>query len=386
MGIGSASVGSIGCTQPSLRVVSTIQATVNSTVARASPRIAMYDLEEARLIEEIKRRSPCRILIQFPEGLKPFAARLAEKLEDTSQADIFVSGDQCYGACDLALLQMKQLQADLLIHVGHAEIPSAITRDDIIYVEARSDEKIEKPLAEALKLLKDEKKIGLAAAVQHLHLLNAAKETLERAGKVVRVGNASGRLRYPGQILGCDYGSTLSVASNVDAFVVIASGDFHALGVSLSTGKRTIVVDPYQQTARDATRLVDKILRQRYATILKFGEAKRIGVIVGLKSGQMNLAFARRMKTLLEESGKVCILIVSLELIPESLESLTDLYGFVEVACPRISVDDRGRYHKPLVNPDEALIAIGKRSWEDYGKHTEEAWDRAAATADAAAS
>ena len=332
----------------------------------------MYDFEETRLIEEIRRRSPKRVLLQFPEGLKPLAAKLADTLEQKTGVEIFVSGDPCYGACDLALLQMKQLQADLLVHVGHAEIPSQSSRD-VIYVEARSNEKIDKPLAEALKLLKHEKKIGLAASVQHLHLLKAAKEILERAGKVVVVGKASGRLMYEGQILGCDYGSVFSVAGDVDAFLVLAGGDFHSLGVSLTSGKRTIVADPYQQTARDATSLVQKILRQRYATIVKFREAKRIGVVAGLKSGQMNLALAGRLKTLLEENGKSCTLMASLELVPESLESFTDLDGFVEVACPRISIDDRGRYHKPVVNPDEALIAIDKKSWEDYGRHTKEA-------------
>jgi len=346
----------------------------------------MYHLEETRLIDEVKTRSPRRVLLQFPEGLKPLAARLSKTLEDATGVEVFISGDACYGACDLALLQMRQLQADLLVHVGHAEIPGQKADDDIIYVEARSDETVEKPLAEALKFLKDEKNIGLVASVQHLHLLQPAKRMLERAGKVVRVGDASGRLKYGGQILGCDYGSALSIASNVEAILVIASGDFHSLGVSLSTGRRTIVADPYQQTARDATRLVEKILLQRYATILKFREAKRVGIVAGLKSGQMNLALARKLKTLLEDNGKVGTLIASLELIPELLESFTDLDGFVEVACPRISVDDRGRYHKPIVNPDEALIAIGKRSWEEYGKHTEEAWDRTSATADAAAS
>jgi len=346
----------------------------------------MYDLEEARIIQEIKKRSSHRVLLQLPEGLKPLAARLAKKLQDESGAEVFVSGDPCYGACDLALEQMKHLRADLLIHVGHAQIPSESARDDIVYVEARSDEKIEKPLADALKLLNDDRNIGLAASVQHLHLLKTAKETLERAGKTVWIGRASGRLKHEGQLLGCDYGSVLSVASDVDAFLVIAGGDFHALGVSLATGKRVIIADPYQQTARDAGPLVDKILRQRYATITKFKETKRVGIIVGLKSGQMNLALARKLKILLEQNGKACILIASSELIPESMESFTDLDGLVEVACPRISIDDRSRYHKPVVNPDEALIAIGKKSWEEYVKHTEEADNRASTATDAASS
>jgi 2-(3-amino-3-carboxypropyl)histidine synthase len=154
------------------------------------------------------------------------------------------------------------------------------------------------------------------------------------------------------------------------------------LGVALSSGKKTIVIDPYLQTARDATPLVNKILRQRWATISKFKEAERIGVIVGTKSGQMDLALAARLRSLLEDSGKSCTMIASLELRPESIESFTDLDGFVEVACPRISLDDRGSYRKPILNPDEALIAIGRKSWEDYGKYTEEAWNRASATTD----
>jgi 2-(3-amino-3-carboxypropyl)histidine synthase len=346
----------------------------------------MYDLEEARLIDEIKKRSSRRVVLQLPEGLKPHGARLAEKLHAATGAEVLVSGDPCYGACDLALHQMKELRADLLIHVGHALIPDEDAHDDIVYVEARSDEKIEKPLVEALRLLEGEKRIGLAASVQHLHLLKPAKESLEQAGKTVWIGKASGRLKHDGQILGCDYGSVLSIADKVESFVVIAAGDFHALGVSLSTGKRTIVADPYQQTTRDTTHVVDKILRQRYATILKFKEAKRVGIVVGLKSGQTNLALARRLKTLLEQNGKNCTLIVSSELIPESIESFTDLDGIVETACPRVAIDDRSRYHKPVVSPEEALIAIGKRSWEEYGKHTKETWDRASPATDETAS
>ena len=324
----------------------------------------MYDLEETHLIEEIRNRSARRVLLQFPEGLKSSASILAERLGQKTGAEVFVSGDSCYGACDLALLQMQQLQADLLIHIGHAEIPGQ-KATNVLYVEARSDEKIEKPLEDALKLLKQEKKVGLVACVQHLNLLEAAKDMLERAGKVVVVGKPSGWLTYEGQVLGCDHGG-FSAASDIDAFLVVAGGDFHTVGVSITSDKKTVVADPYQQTARDVTSLVRKILRQRYATILRFKETKRVGIVAGLKSGQMNLALARRLKILLEENGKICTLIAALELVPASLESFTDLDGFVEIACPRISIDDRGRYQKPILNPEEVLIAIGDKSWEEY--------------------
>ena len=58
----------------------------------------------------------------------------------------------------------------------------------------------------------------------------------------------------------------------------------------------------------------------------------------------------------------------AMEVIPETLESFTDLDAYVEISCPRISTDDQERYRKPILNPEEAMVAIGKKSWEDYTK------------------
>jgi 2-(3-amino-3-carboxypropyl)histidine synthase len=222
-------------------------------------------------------------------------------------------------------------------------------------------------MKQAVELLSSERRVALAASIQHMHMLDAAKQILEDSGKTVLIGRPSGWLKYPGQVLGCDYASVMAVADEAEAIVVISGGDFHALGIPLATRKRTIVVDPFQQKARDLTELVAKILRQRYATITKFREAKRIGVVAGLKSAQMNLALARRLRQLLEDSGKETILLSASEIVPENLESFVDLEAFVEIGCPRISIDDRQRYRKPILNPEEVMIALGKKAWDEYG-------------------
>jgi len=82
----------------------------------------------------------------------------------------------------------------------------------------------------------------------------------------------------------------------------------------------------------------------------------------------MNIALARRLKELLEANGQSTILICAAEVIPETLESFTDLEAYVEISCPRISTDDQERYRKPMLNPEEVMIALGKKSWEDYTK------------------
>jgi 2-(3-amino-3-carboxypropyl)histidine synthase len=328
----------------------------------------MFQLEEAKIIEEIGNRGSKRVLLQMPEGLKPLGYRVARLLEEKSGVEVFVSGDPCYGACDLALGPKAHVGADLLIHLGHAEIPGEFPEENVLFVEARSDAPIDALMEQAVEMLRAEHTIGLASNVQHIHQLGRAKEILERNGKAVLIGRASGWLRYPGQVLGCDYGSVRAIAENVDAIVVLSGGDFHAIGIPLATGKRTIVVDPFEQTARDMTEVCKTLLRKRWANIEKFKGASRVGIIVGLKSSQMNIALARRLKRVLEESGKSAILICAAEVIPETLESFTDLEGYVEVSCPRISTDDQERYRKPILNPEELMIALGKKSWEDYTK------------------
>ena len=82
----------------------------------------------------------------------------------------------------------------------------------------------------------------------------------------------------------------------------------------------------------------------------------------------MNLELSHRIKKLLEEVGYSAVLICSTEVMPETLESFTDLDAFVEIACPRISTDDQERYRKPILNPEEVMIALGKKRWEEYTK------------------
>jgi len=190
----------------------------------------MYQLDEARIIDEIKRRGSKRVLLQMPEGLKPLGFKLARFLESEG-VEVFVSGDPCYGACDLALDPKLHVEADLLIHLGHSEIPGEFPEENVLFVEARSDAPISDLIEEASRILVAEHTIGLAANVQHIHQLDAAKRILEKNGKEVLIGRASGWLKYPGQVLGCDYGSVRAIADKVDAIVVLSGGDFHALGI-----------------------------------------------------------------------------------------------------------------------------------------------------------
>ncbi len=321
-----------------------------------------FDLEEKKLQREIKKLKPKIVVLQLPEGLKPEAPRLANIIEETGALTI-VSTDPCYGACDLALSEAKILGADLIIHYGHTPMT---TQTDVptIYFEARAKIDIKEAVKNALPHLESWSKIGLVTTIQHVHQLGEAKNLLLKAGKTVAVGDV-GQVPYPGQVVGCDFSNALSVSEKVEAYVFVGGGKFHAVGVALATGKPTIIADPYEKRAYSIQDEVRKIIKQRWASISEAAEAKSFGVLISLKSGQMKLKDAMKIKEKLEKKGLNATLFALREVTPSVLMQLLGIDAFINTACPRLTVDDAPNFRKPLLSLNEAFVMLGEMKWEE---------------------
>ena len=56
------------------------------------------------------------------------------------------------------------------------------------------------------------------------------------------MGPAGGRIKHPGQVLGCCYSTARELY--LDEYLFIGTGQFHPLGIALATGKRVVTADP----------------------------------------------------------------------------------------------------------------------------------------------
>lgn len=74
-----------------------------------------YDLELDKVVEEIKKQKAKKVMLQFPEGLKPYSLEISKFLESKTNANISIWMGTCFGACDT-----PETDADLLIQFGHA--------------------------------------------------------------------------------------------------------------------------------------------------------------------------------------------------------------------------------------------------------------------------
>lgn len=301
------------------------------------------------LIKKIRAHGAQRVALQFPEGLKRHASVIAGELRNEGLS-IIVSGDPCYGACDLDLDTLGM--ADLLVHFGHAPVD---VRESVIYEPYFLDFDVN-VLAHALPLLKG-RKVGLVTTIQHAHLIPVMEEYLTGKGLSCAVSEGGGRTPMRGQVLGCSWNAAKNVPS--DEILYVGTGLFHPIGVQVATRKHVVALDPYTGIAQEVEG--SGFLRKRFAVIERAMDAKNYGILLSLKSGQRRQALAENLVTL----SKKAVIVTMHEVCGDELLNL-GFDAYVNTACPRIAYEDQERFPVPVLTPSEFEILCGVRHWDDY--------------------
>jgi 2-(3-amino-3-carboxypropyl)histidine synthase len=325
----------------------------------------LYDLEIDRVISEIRERKADKVLLQLPDGMRPFASQIVDAIENASNAKVFLSGDSCYGACDIALTQAKQLGVDLIVHYGHTPMVKH-PEMPVIYVHASIDIDVDKLVEAALPSLRLYGSIGLATTVQHAHQVKEIVEKLKEAGLQVKTGKGTGKTPLDAQILGCSYMTAINIKDDVEAYLYIGGGRFHPIGIVMSTGKPVITANPYDGQVSSITEddLMD-VAKRRMAAVTIAKNSHRFGVLLSSKPGQNNLDKAVELQRMLKEQGKEAIMIYMDEIRPEHVNNYSEPEILVNTACPRISIDGINGIDRPMLTINEAEVVLGLRRWED---------------------
>ena len=334
-----------------------------------------YDFELDRVVEEIRRLRARRVLIQLPNGLKPYAARIVENLETALKGlgvELIVAGDPVYGSCDLLLEHLVSLKPDLVVHVGHVEYPMALanksrTHFKVVYIPARYNWKPSVKLLEKLSDMlsnKSCKRVGLVAPIQHTHILGDVASYLKSKGFDVLISKPFYEWGEKGLVFGCEYSAATSISKLVDSFIIVCGGKFHPLGLGLATGRPVFKLDPYEEKVEDVTPIIEKQLRVRYYKLLEASNAKTWGLLVGTKPGQYRPWLIKALTTLLRRKSKSYYIYAVSTLTVEvlrNIDSCSSIEAYIVTLCPRLAIDDLSDYHKPVLTPGEAFMILTNR-------------------------
>ncbi|MDD5474223.1 MAG: diphthamide biosynthesis enzyme Dph2 [Candidatus Methanoperedens sp.] len=312
-----------------------------------------FDFDLERVFKNINDKKCKTIGLQFPEGFKRRAIDIARKIEENTHASVIISGNPCFGACDVDTILAGKV--DILFHFGHAGMGNY---DNVVFIETRSNVDVLPALKTALPMLKT-RKIGIITTVQHIHKLEEISGFLKENGKDAVIGKGDLRVSYPAQVLGCNFS-----AGRVDCeeILYVGGGFFHPLGVAIATGKRVIAADPYLNQAVEV--VPEKFLRRRSGYIARSMSAKVFGIIVSTKSGQDRKKLARKLAGIAHKHGIEAHIIMMDLVTPEQLLAFK-VDAYVNTACPRITIDDAERFHVPVLTPQEFEVVLGERKWDD---------------------
>ena len=298
-------------------------------------------------IKELKKLKAKRIFVQFPEGIKRNIQDIVKELEKNGFESV-VCLQECYGACDIRDEEAKRLGCDALLHIGHEDY-GVKSKLPVVYWEYFIDVNPLPALEKEFEKLKNYKKIGLITSLQFVKTIPVVKKYLEKKGKK---GFVNKTLQYDGQILGCRLDAGKAIENKVDCFLCISAGEFYGQGMILQTDKPMLNLDLEKKTIESLEqkkRKIEKIIAWNKSALK---DAKRVGVLVSWKLGQLKSTFDVKKK--LEKEGKEVFILAMDEITPEKMEGLK-LDALVNCACPRVGIDDLERYKIPVVNFTEIV-------------------------------
>lgn len=323
----------------------------------------MIVIDEEKIFTEIQARKPASVSLNGPDGILPQVQEAAMRITEKFNIPAYVMADTTWGTCDLNSNGSKVLGADIQFNIGHTI--NVETLDDVVLIDAFDDVDFESVARKCIDVL-GAKKVSILTDSQHLHQVDRVREILEEAGIGVMIGNGKGQLN-DGQVFGCEFYPATELKDQVDAYVFLGQSNFHASGIALSTNKPTYVLDPYFNEVREITEFAQKLKKRATLAIYKAAEAQSFGVVVGLKEGQLSKVFALKFKKELERHGKTVQLFALTDITNERLLNLKGVDAFIQVACPRISTDNR--FDMPVLSSPQAnalLKILNNESIDGY--------------------
>ena len=327
----------------------------------------MIRIDEQKIFDVIRERKPKVVAFNGPEGIMRKIQEVADKVSSEFGINAYIIGDTCYGSCDINSHAADMIGADILFHIGHT-ISMQDFGSKIVLVDALDDITFDSVAKKCATELKSYKTLSIVTDSQHLHQIQNVKAILESDGFKVVIGEGKGQLN-DGQVFGCEFYPASDVKEMVDAYVFLGQSSFHAAGVALSSGKPTFMLDPYFDEIRDVTKFAYDLQKKSILAIYKALDANTIGLVVGLKEGQFMLNRVTELRKNLEQYGKKVQLIALTEVTDERLRIFTNIDAFVQVACPRISIDNT--FSKPVLSVPQAnalLKLLNKENIDDFLK------------------
>jgi 2-(3-amino-3-carboxypropyl)histidine synthase len=376
---------------------------INAAIAHL-PR--NYNFEIHKTIQRIRTSGATNIALQFPEGLLLFAPLISDILTQFCPGtDTLIMGDVTYGACCIDDYTARALGCDLLVHYGHSCLVPVDSTGGIktLYVFVTIGIDVEHLIATVERNFQSGKRIALVGTIQFNSTLHAIVPRLRAMGYDPILPRSAPL--SAGEILGCTAptltasslghsksektiaisSSANTSATDADMILYVGDGRFHLESILIASPTlraHTYRYDPYSRRLTHETyeheemhSLRRSAIRAARATLtlsrtsLPGPPPPRIwALILGTLGRQGNPHTLELIKSHLTQRGVPWITLLLSEVTPQKLALMSqDIGVWVQIACPRLSIDWGYAFERPLLSPYEACVALDIKEGAGWG-------------------
>lgn len=340
-----------------------------------------YSFEIAKTVQRINTLEAKHVALQMPEGLLLYATVISDVLQRLVPTldQVSILGDVTYGACCVDDLGAQALGAQLLVHYGHSclvPIQHTVIPCLYVFVEIAIDvPHMVDCLDLTLSSTGDNRHVYLLGTIQFRHALSEAQEILNAKGYSTSIPQA--KPLSPGEVLGCTspvltHDTTMEGNGDdttTNALVLfVADGRFHLESTLISNPHIPLFYryDPYSKVLTEESYDHEKMKSIRLQAIETAKSANVFGILLGTLGRQGNPGILLRIQERLRAHNKKSFTMLVSEITPAKLALFTKVDAWVQVACPRLSVD-WGHFlsKRPVLNPYELFVCLEETSWRE---------------------
>lgn len=314
----------------------------------------------------------------MPEGLLVYAPIISDIIEQFCGVQTLIMGDVTYGACCIDDFTARSLGCDFLIHYAHScLVPVEVTGIKVLYVFVTIDIDTDHLLGTLKHHFPAGSRLAMVSTIQFNPTLHYIHKQLENWGITVLTPQIMPLSK--GEVLGC---TSARLKKNDktkkgdgiqddswDAIVYLGDGRFHLESAMIHNPEiPAYKYDPYSRKFTIEEYDFKELDDIRHEAIDEARGAKKVGLILGSLGRQGNPVTLDMLYNKLTERGIEVVTVVLSEILPTKLAMFQDVDFWVQVACPRLSIDWGYAFPKPLLTPYETMVALGEdRDWKDLG-------------------
>lgn len=345
----------------------TIEVNVLSERTPSSELNTVYEIERcANWVREVGAKTIC---LQFPDKLLPDSVDVCLKLRKLLAHDqVFILGDTSYGSCCVDEVTAQHVNADAIIHFGHACL-SVTDRLKVLYIFEKYPLDVERFVCEFTNNFQKHENVILLYDVAYEHCISKIRDKICPDYNNLLIPPLNVNVQEDVTNVICGRCFSLPRETVINDYTVVFLGrnerTFQNLVLELS-GAKVFIFDPFVASVfQEHNTSNNKFLMKRMFLIEKVKDAKIVGILVGTLGISNYLTALDRIKSIAKERGKKCYIIVVGKPNVPKLANFPEIDVFVLLACPENSFTSE-RFFKPLVTAyDFELACNPNRPWSN---------------------